>query len=204
VYTKRIGIMETTTTRATYDLRDLMDELASGSSNLVTRETGRVIREAIEARLEREPEGTVVAMDFSHVGIIDFSCADEIISKLLARLQSSEYGDKYVVLQGLTPTHEENIAVALERKKLAILVSRADGSWRLLGSLNPYLNEALQFVMQQREITARDLADDTQVEISLASTKLLNLFKARLVQRSSERLPDGGRQFIYRSLLVER
>jgi hypothetical protein len=196
--------METTTTRATYDLRDLMDELASGSSNLVTRETGRVIREAIEARLEREPEGTVVAMDFSHVGIIDFSCADEIISKLLARLQSSEYGDKYVVLQGLTPTHEENIAVALERKKLAILVSRADGSWRLLGSLNPYLNEALQFVMQQREITARDLADDTQVEISLASTKLLNLFKARLVQRSSERLPDGGRQFIYRSLLVER
>jgi hypothetical protein len=196
--------MDTTTTRATYDLRDLMDELASGSSNLVTRETGRVIREAIEARLEREPEGTVVAMDFSHVGIIDFSCADEIISKLLARLQGAEYGDKYVVLQGLTPTHEENIAVALERKKLAILVSRADGSWRLLGSLNPYLNEALQFVMQQREITARDLADDTQVEISLASTKLLNLFKARLVQRSSERLPDGGRQFIYRSLLVER
>jgi hypothetical protein len=194
-----------TTTRATYDLRDLMDEhLASGSSNLVTRETGRFFREAIEARLEREPEGTVVAMDFSHVGIIDFSCADEIISKLVARLQSLEYGDKYVVLQGLTPTHEENITVALERKKLAVLVSRADGSWRLLGSLNPYLNEALQFVMRQKEITARDLADDTQVEISLASTKLLNLFKARLVQRSSERLPDGGRQFIYRSLLVER
>lgn len=193
-----------TTTRATYDLRDLMDELASGSSNLVTRETGRFIREAIEARLEREPEGTVVAMDFSHVGIIDFSCADEIISKLLARLQSLEYGDKYVVLLGLTPTHEENITVALERKKLAVLVSRTDGSWHLLGSLNPYLNEALQFMMQQREITARDLADETQVEISLASTKLLNLFKARLVQRSSERLPDGGRQFIYRSLLTER
>ena len=194
-----------TITRATYDLQDLMDEhLTNGSSNLVTRETGRFIREAIEARLEREPEGTVVAMDFSHVGIVDFSCADEIISKLVARLQSLEYGDKYVVLQGLTPTHEENIAVALERKKLAVLVGRTDGSWRLLGSLNPYLNEALQFVMSQKEITARDLADETQVEISLASTKLLNLFKARLVQRTSERLPDGGRQFIYRSLLAER
>ena len=192
-----------TTTRATYDIRDLMDELHA-TSNLVTRETGRSIREAIEARLEREPEGTVVAMDFSHVGIIDFSCADEVISKLVARLQSQEYGDKYVVLLGLTPTHEENIAVALERKKLAVLVSHADGSWGLLGSLNPYLNEALQIVMDQKEITARDLADGTQVEISLASTKLLNLFKARLVQRSSERLPDGGRQFIYRSLFVER
>jgi hypothetical protein len=195
--------MQTTTTRAIYDLRELMDEHLT-TTNLVTRETGRSMRESIELRLERESEGTVVALDFSHVGIIDFSCADEIISKLVARLQGLEYGDKYVVLHGLTPTHEENITVALERKKLAVLASRPDGSWRLLGSLNPYLNEALQFVMQQKEITARDLADDTQVEISLASTKLLNLFKARLVQRSSERLPDGGRQFIYRSLFVER
>ncbi len=194
-----------TATRVSCDLQDLMDEhLGSGTKNLVTRETGRFIRESIETRLEREPEGTVIALDFAHVGIIDFSCADEIISKLVARLQGLEYGDKYVVLQGLTPTHEENIAVALERKKLAILLSRPDGSWRLLGTLNPYLNEALQFVMIHREITARDLADETQVEISLASTKLLNLFKARLVQRSSERLPDGGRQFIYRSLLVEK
>ena len=194
-----------TATRLTYDLQDMMDEhLGRGAGNLVTRETGRVIRESIEARLDREPEGMVVALDFSHVGIVDFSCADEVISKLIARLQGLEYGDKYVVLQGLTPTHEENIAVALERKKLAVLVSRPDGSWCLLGTLNPYLSEALQLVMQHKEITARDLADETHVDISLASTKLLNLFKARLVQRTSERLPDGGRQFIYRSLLVEK
>jgi hypothetical protein len=182
-----------------------MDEhTMGGSSNLVTRATGRTIRESIEARLEREPAGTVVALDFSHVGIIDFSCADEVVGKLMARLQGQEYGDKYVILQGLTPTHEENIAVALERKKLAALVSRPDGSWQLLGVLNPYLHEALQFVMAHKEVTARDLADETAVEISLASTKLLNLFKARLVQRSSERLPDGGRQFVYRSLLLDK
>jgi hypothetical protein len=191
-----------TTTRAILDLQEVMDEQQAGAKNLVTRETGRLIRESVESRLEREPEGTVVAMDFSHVGIIDFSCADEVISKLVARLQGQEYGDKYIVLQGLTPTQEENIGVALERKKLAVLVSRTDGSWQLLGTLNPYLDEALRFVMARREVTARDLADDTRVEISLASTKLLNLFKARLVQRSSERLPDGGRQFIYRSLLL--
>jgi hypothetical protein len=191
-----------TTTRAIFDLQEVMDEQQAGAKNLVTRETGRLIRESVESRLEREPDGTVVAMDFSHVGIIDFSCADEVVSKLVARLQGQEYGDKYIVLQGLTPTQEENIGVALERKKLAVLVSRADGSWQLLGTLNPYLDEALRFVMARPEVTARDLADETHVEISLASTKLLNLFKARLVQRSSERLPDGGRQFIYRSLLL--
>lgn len=192
-----------TITRAIYDFRDVMDEqLSNGSRNLVTRETGRLIRESVESRLEREPEGTVVVLDFSHVGIVDFSCADEVISKLIARLQGQEYGDKYVVLQGLTPSQEENIAVALERKKLAALVSRADGAWDLLGTLNPYLNEALLFVMARQEVTARVLADETRVEISLASTKLLNLFKARLVQRAGVRLPDGGRQYVYRSLLL--
>jgi len=192
-----------TSTRAIYDFRDLMDEqLTNGSRHFVTRETGRLIRESVESRLEREAEGVVVALDFTHVGIVDFSCADEIISKLIARLQGQEYGDKYVILQGLTPSQEENITVALERKKLAALVSRTDGSWDLLGTLNPYLHEALQFVMARQEVTARALADETRVEISLASTKLLNLFKARLVQRASVRLPDGGRQYVYRSLLV--
>ena len=85
--------METTVTRATYDLRELMDEHLA-TSTLVTRETGRSMRELIELQLERELEGTVVALDFSHVGIIDFSCADEIVSKLVARLQEMEYGDQ--------------------------------------------------------------------------------------------------------------
>jgi predicted transcriptional regulator len=49
--------------------------------------------------------------------------------------------------------------------------------------------------------TARDWAEVTGENISVASTKLLNLHKARLVQRRSERMHDGGRQFIYR--LVE-
>jgi hypothetical protein len=94
--------METTTTRAIYDVRDLMDEHLT-TRNLVTRETGRARRESIELRLAREPEGTVVALDCSHVGIIDCSCADEIISTLVARLQGLEYGDQSVVLHGLTP-----------------------------------------------------------------------------------------------------
>src|SRR5262245_42737280 len=118
--------METTTTPAIYDLKELMDEHLA-TSHLVTRETGRAMRESIELRLEREPEGTVVALDFSHVGIIDFSCADEVVSKLVARLQGLEYGDKYVVLHGLTPTHEENITVALERQTRTVLASRPDG-----------------------------------------------------------------------------
>lgn len=40
------------------------------TNNLVMHETGCSMRESIELRLEDEPEGTVVALDFSHIGII--------------------------------------------------------------------------------------------------------------------------------------
>ncbi|MDI6736134.1 MAG: DUF4325 domain-containing protein, partial [bacterium] len=82
----------------TYQLKNIMATfLTNGSFNLVTRETGKRIREAIEGMLEKEPEGAIVILDFDGIGIIDYSCADEIIAKLIARLNSGEYGNKYLL-----------------------------------------------------------------------------------------------------------
>ncbi|MBI4707638.1 MAG: DUF4325 domain-containing protein [Candidatus Omnitrophica bacterium] len=73
-----------------YQIKHIMATcLTNGSSNLVTRETGKKIREAIEGMLEKELDGTVVTLDFDGIGIIDYSCADEIIAKLITRLNPS-------------------------------------------------------------------------------------------------------------------
>jgi hypothetical protein len=37
-----------------------MDEQQAGAKQLLTRETGCLTQESVEARLEREPEGTVI------------------------------------------------------------------------------------------------------------------------------------------------
>ena len=104
-----------------YDLYKLLkEELGNGSKDLVTRPSGQAIRERIERDIEKEPDGGVVALDFSKIGVIDYSCADEIIAKLISRLLSSEYGDKYLLLTGLNENQKENIEVALERKDLAV------------------------------------------------------------------------------------
>jgi len=184
-----------------YNLKKLIsEELKNNSNDLVTRETGRRIRGRIEADFEREAGSRILVLDFSGVGIIDYSCADEVIAKIVARLVGGEYGDKYILLKNLLPNQIENIQVALERKKLAVPLKEADGL-RILGSLNPYLTDALAEVNKRKSITARDLADLTGAAINLASTKLLNLHKARLVIRTSEGLPERGRQYIYKSLL---
>ena len=185
-----------------YRIIDLMDEnLTNGSKNMVTRETGRIIREAIEVKIQKEQEEMIIILDFSGIGIIDFSCADEVAAKFIARLNLKEYGDKYLLFSGLTPSQEENITAALEKKKLSLLSLKENGGWKLLGILNPYLKDTLDLVMARKSLTARELADLTGVEINSASTKLLNLNKARLAIRVREALPNGGRQFVYRSLI---
>src|SRR3954468_17845439 len=61
-------------------------------SNLVTRPTGAAVRTQIEALLAESRERSLTVIDFSHVGMIDFSCADEVIAKLLLRYVAEERG----------------------------------------------------------------------------------------------------------------
>ena len=178
-------------------------ELKNGSTNLVTRETGRIILSRIEHEIGEVNKGETIVLDFSDVKVIDYSCADEVIAKLVTRLKGDEYGDKYVILQNLSPSQKENIHAALEKKDLAILAITSDKNWEIIGILNNYLSETLQLIMKSGEISARSLSDKLKLELNTASTRLLNLHKSRLVKKVEERTHDGRRQFIYKSLVLK-
>ncbi len=175
-----------------YDLFKLLrEELKYGSNNLVTRPSGQAIRERIERDIEKEPEGAVIALDFSKIGVIDYSCADEIVTKLVSRLLSGEYGDKYLLLAGLNENQKENIEVALERKDLAVMAETRDGKRVVLGKLNNYLRDTLDFIVKRRTVTSKDLSDGRKLEANTSGTRLLNLHKKRLVKRAEEMRNDG-------------
>ncbi len=175
-----------------YDLYKLLkEELGNGSKDLVTRPSGQTIRERIERDIEKEPDGSVIGLDFSKIGIIDYSCADEIIAKLVSRLLSGEYGDRYLLLTGLNENQKENIEVALERKDLAIAAEMQNGGKVVLGSLNNYLKDTLDFIAKKKKTTAKDLADAKKIETNTSGTRLLNLHKKRLVMRVEEIRTDG-------------
>ncbi len=175
-----------------YDLYKLLkDELGNGSKDLVTRPSGEAIRRRIERDLEKESEGSVIGLDFSKIGVIDYSCADEIVAKLVSRLLSGEYGDRYLMLTGLTENQKENVEVALERKGLAIPVEMRDGKRAVLGELHNYLKDTLDFVARNKKATAKDLADEKKIEANTSGTRLLNLHKKRLVRRIDAMRSDG-------------
>jgi hypothetical protein len=177
----------------------------NGSREMTGRSRGVRIRGVIEKILGDEKGSLRVIIDFSRMGSIDFSWADEVVAKMVSRLWSGEYGEKFLVLKNLSPSQAENISVALERKKLAVLTTGTEG-WQLVGSLNNYLIHTLTRVMKRRQLTLRELSEEEGIEMNTSGTRLLNLYKKRLVVRV-ERAMMGkedshrGRQYIYQSLL---
>ncbi|KPK01508.1 MAG: hypothetical protein AMK71_05295 [Nitrospira bacterium SG8_35_4] len=181
----------------TYNLYSfLREELKNGSSDLVTRPSGQVMRERIEKEIQQEGDGEIIALDFSEIGVIDYSCADEIIAKLISRLLANEYGDRYILLSGVNDNQKENIEVALERKDLAVMVELRRGEKILVGNLNNYLRETLQLIISKNKISARDLSDTMKLEANTSGTRLLNLHKKRLVKRSEE-VRNGVKVWVY-------
>jgi hypothetical protein len=182
------------------------DLFKNGKKEMAGRLRGARLRETIE-KILREGDEPCLVIDFSGMGSIDFSWADEVVAKMVSRLWGDEYGEKYLVLKGLNPSQEENIGVALERKKLAVLTT-GPGGWRIIGSLNNYLVQTLNRVMNTRRLTLKELSEKEKIGMNTSGTRLLNLYKKRLVLRiegvnnSNRDATHRGRQYVYQSLLA--
>ena len=83
-------------------------------SNLVTRPTGAAVRSEIEQELDRIGDRALTVIDFSHVGLLDFSCADEIVAKLLLQYIATDAPRRevYFVFRGISEAHMEAIEAA--------------------------------------------------------------------------------------------
>lgn len=110
--------------------------VASLYSSLVTRPTGQAVRLAIENVLAEETGPVSLSViDLSQVTIIDFSCADEVVAKLLLRfLEEDRPKDAFFVFRGIRELHRDPIEVVLNRQTLAAVSETETGSFELIGS----------------------------------------------------------------------
>src|SRR6476620_1198364 len=107
-------------------------------SNLVTRPTGAAVRIEIEHLLDDIGDRSLVILDFSHVGLLDFSCADEIVAKLLLQYVSLDMPRRevYFLFYGMSESHMDAIETVLERHDLALVTQRAEGGPFLMGIID--------------------------------------------------------------------
>jgi hypothetical protein len=151
-------------------------------SNLVTRPTGAAVRTQIEALVADSRERTLTVIDFSHVGMIDYSCADEVVAKLLLHYVAEERQDReaYFVFRGVSEDHWDAIETVLERHRLALVLEQDNGV-RIVGKVNDGERRVWEKVYELGRALPADLAtalgsatDDTeQVCVSLHRRRLL-------------------------------
>ncbi len=174
-----------------FDMSDLVKKsIATLYSHLITRPTGRAIRLGIESQICEHGGRCICVLDFTQVVILDYSCADEAVAKLIQRFQGDDRpADAYFIARGLAEQHREPLEEVLIRHGL-VLVADAEGVGNvLLGA--PSLIEQLAFAALERSgfASASKIAEGTHhTEAEVASA--LETLAQRRALIPSER-PEG-------------
>jgi hypothetical protein len=155
-------------------------------SNLVTRPTGAAVRDQIERLLDDAHDRTLTVIDFSQVSMIDFSCADEVIAKLLLRHAAADSPrEAYFLFRGVTDEHWEAIEAVLERRNLALVLEQADGI-HVVGALSAEERRAWEVVSELGGATVEELAERLDLSTPEMQRALDGLRRRRLVMRVGE------------------
>jgi hypothetical protein len=163
--------------------------VATFYNNLVTRPTGQAVRTAIEEQLQRGQGRCVSVLDFSHVGVLDFSCADEVIAKLLIKyLRADRPSDAFFVVQDASEHHRDSIDTVLRRHKL-LLVAVDSGRPALWGPAPHRLRAAWDCLDRMGRVDASQFASAHGVNVTTAGSWLRRLANLRVA------LPDGRGSF---------
>ena len=153
-------------------------------SNLVTRPTGAAVRTQIEALVADSRERSLTVIDFSHVGMIDFSCADEVVAKLLLHYVAAEHREveAYFLFRGVSEDHWDAIETVLERHGLALVMETADGV-RVVGKVDDGERRVWEKVYELGRVVPHELADALGSSAGDAEQACASLHRRRLLMR---------------------
>lgn len=181
-----------------FNMAVLCSELDLQESFFLTREKGEQAYPLLKAYLQDTPKGMPMLLAFPPDQVMDASFADESIIRLGEEIVSGGFGERCLLLRGLTDDSIVNIeaVISLRRLKLAFLAVESTNSWKCIGQLEPSLRETLEIVAKRGSLTAPDLAKLTDLAINSASNRLKRLYDQRLVRREYE-VSEKGLQYTY-------
>lgn len=160
----------------------LREAVAAPYRNLVTRPTGAAVRVRIEKALA-DSNCLTALLDFSEIELVDLSCADEVVAKLLLTVRTAYF----VVLQGLREDHHEAIDHVLTHHHLAV-AAVPPGSLppRLLGWVPADARVAFGCICERGPLRVADLSHALRWPHSRGSAALSDLAVHRLVRPIGE------------------
>jgi hypothetical protein len=183
----RLGPSSLTLNRTRFGHRSV----TSFYSNLVTRPTGRAVRMGVEsqlAELGEECQPCLSVLDFTQVRVIDYSCADEIVAKLLLRYAPQPRpAEVFFLVRGLEEHHEDAVQAVLERHGLLVAAERSGRGYHLLGPSDPFQRSCWSALLLRSAAAPGSLAEDLQLPETVARSAVESL----IAKRVALELPDG-------------
>ena len=157
--------------------------VASLYSHLVTRPTGQAVRLGIESQIGELGTLCLSVLDFRQVAVLDYSCADETVAKLILRYMPADRpADAYFVARGLAEHHLETIEAVLERHGLALVADLQEGP-TLIGVVDDVEQEVWTAVERLRRASSEEVADYLSVPEAEVARALERLARHRVIIR---------------------
>lgn len=167
--------------------------------DLVTRQTGRTVRLTIESMFSEEDWDTLTVLDFHDVAIIDFSCADEVVAKLVLGAMPSEAvrRERFFLVRGLCDHHLDPLQSALRRRDLAVAAEIDGGKPLLVGAVNEPEAAIWGALVRSGRAGAGSLAASVGIGTDLATVLLEGLYGKRLLLRDDRGgAGTGSREYV--------
>jgi hypothetical protein len=167
------------------DMSDMVRRsIATLYSHLVTRPTGQALRLGIETQITELGALCLTVLDFTEVAVLDYSCADEIVAKLIQRFQREDRpAEAYFLARGIEDRHRETIEAVLGRQGLAITAELANGGVVLLGEVPPAEREAWVALEAMGRAAPAEVAARTGADAVDSGRALEALARRRVVAR---------------------
>lgn len=170
-----------------FDLSTLAPRsVASLFSHLVTRPTGRALRLGIESQIDELGSICLSVLDFTQVVVLDYSCADEAVAKLIQRyIGTDRPADVFFVARGLGEQHRDPIEAVLARHELALAAEIDGPGFVLLGTAAHAERIVWDALERARSADATGIAAACGLAVADARTALESLAARRVVLRQA-------------------
>ncbi len=167
-----------------FDLSDLVKRsVATLYSHLVTRPTGQALRVGIESQISELGALCLTVLDFSEVVVLDYSCAEETVAKLLQRFQRQDRpADAYFVARGVDDRHQDTLDAVLARQGLTMVAELADGPV-LIGHTTPAETAAWSALQRMTRGDVGAIAAQVDYPEAAVASALDDLARRRTIMR---------------------
>jgi hypothetical protein len=184
-----------------FDMSDMVRRsVATLYSHLVTRPTGQALRLGIEAQISEQGARCLTVLDFSEVVVLDYSCAEETVAKLIQRFQRGDRpSEAYFIARGIDDRHLETIDAVLHRQNLTIAAELGEGGMRLLGAVDERERQAWVALEELGRGSVEDVAAVTGASADATREALESLARRRVIAR----IDIPRRYFALRALLPD-